>query len=572
MIRSIKILLVLLVLLLSGCSNVLQTVDLKVDNKDKNLQENFNVIEKTLTFSEARRQNLLPYYRKVLKSGRGENSGPIPENRALLSNLPENKVTSEYKLGVGDTLSFSKLIDNRVRDIKYNLNLPPASANFQYKLGIGDELTITQVVERTSRSSITNNPDGNDNLPTLLPGVTSQETEEAKGRVGPDGSVVFIETGRIDAAGKTLTQIRSEIRNLFIRNGTNARFQLEITEFRSQRAYLTINSRSEILILNDQQIDLRDALSRAGKGLKPGILTRIRLQRDGKNFNMRLRDIFSPEAPKIIIQDRDHIFVEDSTASTNTIASTVGQDGFVVLASVGKIKAKGKTLNEIQDHIASLLETLPDSNNAFQIEISSFASQKALINIPGQTGGIVPITSKPVMLDEVITESGLSVEKDTITRINLQRNGKSYSFTLDSILAPSSRRIKIEANDRIVVEILKYKPNKVFILGGVSPQIFNIDPAKRETLADILFTGNGVLGSDRAKRSEVYLLRGKNPVFAYHLDAQNPARLLVAEATELRPNDILFVAEQPIISFNRTLATIVPLRILLRDIQDDNIP
>ena len=53
---------------------------------------------------------------------------------------------------------------------------------------------------------------------------------------------------------------------------------------------------------------------------------------------------------------------------------------------------------------------------------------------------------------------------------------------------------------------------------------------------------------------------------------QSPTRLIVAEAMELRPNDILYVAEQPIISFNRTLTTIVPLRLLLRDIQDENIP
>ena len=57
-----------------------------------------------------------------------------------------------------------------------------------------------------------------------------------------------------------------------------------------------------------------------------------------------------------------------------------------------------------------------------------------------------------------------------------------------------------------------------------------------------------------------------------YLDAQSPTRLIVADAMELRPNDILYVAEQPIISFNRTLATILPLRILLRDIQDENIP
>ena len=109
-------------------------------------------------------------------------------------------------------------------------------------------------------------------------------------------------------------------------------------------------------------------------------------------------------------------------------------------------------------------------------------------------------------------------------------------------------------------------------MGGVSPQIFEIDPKERETLADILFTNGGILASTSAKRSEVYLLRGNNPVTAYHLDAQSPTRLLVADAMELRPNDILYVAEQPIISFNRALTTIVPLRVLLRDIQDSNIP
>ena len=85
-------------------------------------------------------------------------------------------------------------------------------------------------------------------------------------------------------------------------------------------------------------------------------------------------------------------------------------------------------------------------------------------------------------------------------------------------------------------------------MGGVSPQIFKINPANRETLADILFTSGGPLSSSSAKRSEVYLLRGNNPVVAYHLDAQSPTRLIVASEMELRPNDILYVAEQPIIS------------------------
>ena len=166
----------------------------------------------------------------------------------------------------------------------------------------------------------------------------------------------------------------------------------------------------------------------------------------------------------------------------------------------------------------------------------------------------------------------MSVDGTNIVQINLQRDGESYVFTLDDLLNTARPLVYLKSGDRVVVDILQYKENKVFILGGVSPQIFKINPSKRETLADVLFTSGGALSTSSAKRSEIYLLRGTNPVVAYHLDAQSPTRLIVADAMELRPNDILYVAEQPIMSFNRTLATILPLRILLRDIKDENIP
>ena len=38
---------------------------------------------------------------------------------------------------------------------------------------------------------------------------------------------------------------------------------------------------------------------------------------------------------------------------------------------------------------------------------------------------------------------------------------------------------------------------------------------------------------------------------------------------ELRPNDILYVAEQLIVSFNRTLATITLLRAVLQEIGNE---
>jgi polysaccharide export outer membrane protein len=146
-------------------------------------------------------------------------------------------------------------------------------------------------------------------------------------------------------------------------------------------------------------------------------------------------------------------------------------------------------------------------------------------------------------------------------------------MTTEKILDPKAPKIWIADKDQIEIENLSYKPGQVFALNGAgNAQMVPISPSRRETLADILFTKSGVLNNLMAKRSEVYLLRGQNPSVAYHLDAQNVSRILVAAKTELRPNDIVYVADRPIISFSRTLSEILPLRGLIRDIDNGNIP
>ena len=75
--------------IVSSCSQVLQTVDLEINAADDSLQEEFNVVEKTLTINEAKKQKAAPYLRTVLKNGRGELAKPIPEKLALESEYPK---------------------------------------------------------------------------------------------------------------------------------------------------------------------------------------------------------------------------------------------------------------------------------------------------------------------------------------------------------------------------------------------------------------------------------------------------------------------------------------------------
>ena len=565
------ILLLFLAGLLIGCSQVLQRIDLNINAEDSSLQQEFDVIEKTLTIKEAKSQKTAPYARAVLQNGRGENARPISEKLALKSEFPKTRKPSEYKIGIGDTISFSRLIENNRSLHKKMNNWPKQNVESTYQLGIGDTLALTLI--KKANDLPTTAPMNSENSQNVI--INPQQPEdkiESTARIGSDGSVLLLEVGRLEANGKSLNALRSEVRNILIRNGVSPRFQLEIVEFKSQKSYLTINPRSEVIILDDQKTTMRDILTSANVGIKPGVITRIRLQRNGKQFSISLRELYGVNAKNIDIKSNDHIFVEDSSANMRVTSSIVDHEGNIVFESIGKVRAAGLTISKLRKNIENLTRPVPDSQNAFQIQVTDFASQKALLSIQGKPGVLIPITDIPLKVSEVLAEAGLSIDGTHITQISLKRDRDTYVFTLDELINSNSSDVYIQPNDRITATILPYKENKVFILGGVSPQIFKINPVNRETLADILFTSGGALSASSAKRSDVYLLRGSNPVVAFHLNAQSPTRLFVADLMELRPNDILFVAEQPIISFNRTLATILPLRILLRDIQDENIP
>ena len=767
---------------LVSCSDVLQTVDLTVSTEDNAAQEEFNVVEKTLTLPEARAQKRAPYPRRVIQSGRGNDAGPIAERSFKSASYPRSAKAAPYRIGAGDRVNFTRLIDNQNTATQFKENWPPQQKARPYELGakdkiflthlldvhassaehsenwptqrtpqpytvgIGDELALIQINETDeadSRASAMLRQQNNAASSSAQP-LVAQNVIRTTGRIGSDGSVLLLEVGRLNAQGKTLGELRAEVRNVLIRNGLSPKFQLDIVSFASQRAYISIGSSgneagtsgAQVVTLTDKPITLRELLSRSGVGFSQSIETYIRLQRSGRTHTMKLRDLYSGNAQDIIIQDRDHVFVETrTTATTETIAS-VGQDGYAVLEGIGRIKLAGRTLSEIEMDIKQRLSDLPASQQTFQLEITQyssrrayltlnttqgantgqngqvmaltdqpitlrevlskagvglspsaktrvelqrdgqsyvmdlariysngspkiiiqdrdhifveegisqtiattalvgqdgfvvlegigkvdvinktvdevgrdikkalskgsttgtefqievieFASQRALISIPGAveeqlgtqtatgvnvgnaSGAIVPITNIPVTLEEALTQRGVTLDGQYITRIALQRAGRKYSFTLRHLLETSAARVYLQGGDRVTVERLGYKSNKVFVLGGVTPTIVNIDPEIRQTLADILFTSDGVLSAPGANRSEVYLLRGSDPVVAYHLDAQSPTRLIVADAMELRPNDILYVAEQPIVSFNRTLATLTPLRAILQEIGTD---
>ena len=398
--RSALCVVSLSVLSLVACSEVLEPVALPEMQTKRAQQEEFEINLQPLNFEAAKKLNKARYNRMVSRPGNAFSADLVAEATLLKPSFP------------------------------------PTSQSQPYKLGVGDEVALIQVLDTaTTLSALAGGLDlGADGTNTnlALPNDTT-EVIETKGRVGTDGSLLLIGVGRLEALGREISELRDEARNIFIRNGKAPDFQLEITGFNSQLAYLTTDggaTASTVIPVTDQGVTLRQIVANAGIAFNEQVLTVVRFQRSGKTYTFGLADLLADNAPKIYLKDQDHVFVKD----------------------------------------------------------------------------------------------------------------------------------------------LKYQPGKVFLLGGVTPRIIEIIPEERPTLATALFADEGPLDKPSAQRSAVYLLRGRNPTQAYHLDAQNPASVLVADAVELRPNDIVFVAEQPLNAFNRTIVSILPLRVLLRDIQDENFP
>ena len=593
-----RLIILLTVSMIASCSQVLEPMELDVDARDTGSQEDFNVLEKTLTLSEAQLQNSKPFIRKIIQTGVGKKAQVLDETYVSQGQFPEIEPPDEYKVGIGDTLSFTKLTESSNISNYEISSLPETKKDEPYVLGIGDQIALIQVNEGSSSApnlGSSNVGSSNDvNLGALAAlGNLSNEKDvvQTTGRIGSDGSVLLLEVGRLEAVGKTINDLRSEVRNILIRNGISPKFQLEITAFNSQKAYLTINSNNVsegtaeasrtggIIKLTDQPLTLREVLSQSGVVLRPGIETLIKLQRSNSIYSFELGEVYAAKAKELIIKDRDHIFVEVGVSNISKTTVKVGSDGQILLPELGKLNVLGKTIKEIENEVRTELAHTSKRWKSFQFQVEEFNSQHVILNIPKLDGEIdipskvITLTNKKTRLDEVLTENGVSVHENKLTKIHLQRGLKKSSFLLSDLLLDPTKTVYLKNGDRIRVERLAYKQSKVFVIGsGLRPQIFNIAAENRETLADALFTQNGALASTSAKRSDIYLLRGRDPVTAFHLDALSPSRLLVAEALELRPNDIIFVSEQPIVSFNRTLQTLFPLRILLRDIDNQNIP
>ncbi|SFQ60406.1 polysaccharide export outer membrane protein [Roseivivax halotolerans] len=300
---------------------------------------------------------------------------------------------------------------------------------------------------------------------------------------------------------------------------------------------------------------------------------------------------------------------------------TVRDDGAIAIPDIGPVQVAGMTIEEAEAMLFDALVS-NQIDPAFSLEVAEFNSKRVAVGGAVGDPTIVPITLNTLDLGEAITAAGgIQVSNEEFASIRIYRDGSLYQIPFEDFLSrPDLQRIRLTNGDAVYVDtsydlqqalefyraridvinirrdarqsaiqelqaevgLRRAQLNElrdnfrsrleldaedrdyVYLAGEVTEQSRFVMPFNQQTtLADVIY-GNGGFPTTTGDPSEIYILRSSsNPaefgaVTAWHLNARNAANLTLATRFEMRPNDVVFIEEQPITKWNRALQQALP--------------
>lgn len=308
-------------------------------------------------------------------------------------------------------------------------------------------------------------------------------------------------------------------------------------------------------------------------------------------------------------------------ASNSRQGYTVQDDGAIAIPNIGRVQVSGMTLEEAENRLFQrLVENQIDPT--FSLEVAEFNSKKVSIGGAVGAPTVAPITLTPLYLDEALSiAGGITADDQDYTSIRLYRAGTIYQIPLRELYSNSRlSRVQLADGDAVFVDteytldraqayfaeqisLAQFKQSMrqaalnelqtevtlrrgelsetrnnymtrleldsvdrdyVYLTGQVENQTrFPLPFGRTATLADALYSNGGV-PTRTGNVSEIYVLRGAadprefDALTAWQLDGSNAANFLLATRFELRPNDVIFVAEQPVTRWSNVVTQITP--------------
>jgi polysaccharide export outer membrane protein len=236
----------------------------------------------------------------------------------------------------------------------------------------------------------------------------------------------------------------------------------------------------------------------------------------------------------------------------------VSDTGEVSFPYAGRIKLAGLTEIEASDLLAKRLARVIKDPQV-TVRIQSFRSRRAYVEGEVKTPGTQVFTDIPMTLPEAINRAGGLTPLGDRSFVTLTRGDQTTAINLVQLQESgvNPNRILLQSGDLLSVK--SREDSKVFVMGEIiKPSVLNMRNG-RMSLNEAMSEAGGP-NLNTANLGQIYVVRNNeqgNPL-VFHLNARSPIALALADSFALRPRDVVYLDNVPLVSWNRIVNLIIP--------------
>ncbi|MBJ9986109.1 polysaccharide biosynthesis/export family protein [Acinetobacter sp. S40] len=242
----------------------------------------------------------------------------------------------------------------------------------------------------------------------------------------------------------------------------------------------------------------------------------------------------------------------------------IDQEGYIQFPLVGRYKASGKTLAQINRELRNRLGQYL-KNPDVVVRVLSYEGKRYSVQGSVTKGGQFFLSDQPVSVYTALGLAGGVTDKGDDTSIQLIRNGTTYD--LNSIALEkqgySLHKLLIQPNDTLYVN--SRENQKIYVMGEAGKNQALEMRNQGMNLSDVLGESLGI-NPTSASASRIYVLRSNiktHQTQLYHLNLLSLGDFGLANQFQMKKNDIVYIDATGLTRWQRIVNQIIPFSNLI---------